>query len=96
MPDWICEKFKGDMALYAICPRCNFTYDCGNALNGELKITNPYVFCPLCGEFLYESDTFDVIYNERDITDLYKMKRDCTVIEHAIEEANKNVIKQSD
>lgn len=88
--NWIYEKFKGDMALYAICPNCNFTYGCGDTLHGNVKITNPYVFCPLCGEFLYESDEYDVVYNERDITDLYKMERDLFVIERTIEEARKN------
>jgi hypothetical protein len=67
-----------------------------DTLHGDIKITNPYVFCPLCGEFLYESEESDVVYNERDITDLYKMERDLSVIEHAIEEARNNDAKQSD
>ena len=91
--DWIYEKFKGDMALYAICPRCNFTYDCGDTLHGDVKIKEQYVFCPLCGEFLYESEEYGVVYNERYISDLYRMERDLSVIEHAIEEANRNTLK---
>ena len=51
---WIFEKFKGDMAVYAICPRCGF-YHCASSLNPDMTttITNQYKLCPMCGEYLY-------------------------------------------
>ena len=29
---WKYEKFKGDMAIYAICPICNFHYCAGDTI----------------------------------------------------------------
>ena len=46
---WRYEKFKGDMAIYAICPRCNFHYCCGDFLKNQ--IVAQYTYCPMCGEY---------------------------------------------
>ena len=91
--NWVYEKFKGDMAIYSICPKCNFVHQCGEVdfKTGEYKVNDQYVFCPLCGTFLYdENESPDVSYNTRDMSELYKMKYNITVIEHAIEEGRKN------
>lgn len=66
---WIYEKFKGDMAIYAICPYCGFTH-CPSRLNTETmqsEIVYQYKHCPECGKYLYDSsdDDVDVIWNDR-------------------------------
>ena len=88
--NWQYEKFKGDMAIYAICPFCNFTHQVGEKdfKTGELNISQQYVFCPMCGSFLYSEGEADCTYNERDITDLYKIKYNTEVITNAINECN--------
>lgn len=71
---WIFEKFKGDMAIYAICPQCGF-YHSPSTLHPDMTttITNQYKICPMCGEYLYvDGDDVDVIWNQRSITELYK------------------------
>lgn len=65
---WVFEKFQGDGALYAFCPKCSFYYGAGV----YDQITKLYNFCPMCGEFLSSCDEFDLIWNERDIMELYK------------------------
>lgn len=68
---WHFEKFKGDMAIYSICPKCGFSKNVSYlTANGEICI-NPqkiYNYCPNCGE----KDTSDhyienvnVIWNKR-------------------------------
>ena len=70
---WRFEKFKGDMAIYAICPQCGF-YHNPSTLNRDMTTTivNQYKFCPMCGEYLYvDGDNVDVIWNQRYISELY-------------------------
>lgn len=69
---WQFEKFKGDMAIYAICPKCGF-YHSPSTTNRDMTttITDQYRFCPMCGEYLYvEGENIDVIWNQRHISDL--------------------------
>ena len=75
---WEYEKFKGDAAIYAFCPKCNF-HHCPSEMNTttwESDILYQYNYCPICGEYLYddkaETDGVEVIWNERDIVELYK------------------------
>jgi excinuclease UvrABC ATPase subunit len=73
---WIFEKFKGDGAIYGICPKCNFRKSMGGLdfKTNEYEIKNQYHYCPMCGEYLYDgSDELNVKWNERDITDLLEM-----------------------
>ena len=72
---WKYEKFKGDMAIYAFCPKCGFHYNPSQlnpkTMQAELKIQ--YHYCPMCSEHLFgDSDTVSVIWNERDIAALYE------------------------
>ena len=71
---WIFEKFKGDMAVYAICPQCGFHHNASTLhQNMTITITGQYKFCPMCGEYLYvDGDEVDVIWNQRDIMELLK------------------------
>ena len=72
---WKYEKFKGDGAIYAFCPKCGF-YHNPSELNIEklvCEVKYQYNFCPVCGEYLCDdSSEIDVIWNERDIMELYK------------------------
>lgn len=70
---WLIEKFKGDMAIYAFCPKCNFHHSVGDTMTGKVFL---YWFCPMCGEYLKIDDSNIEIdrYNERDITELYEEK----------------------
>lgn len=74
---WKYEKFKGDGAIYTFCPKCNFHYSHKglNFKTGTVDITYQYNYCPICGEYLHD-DNFengvDVVWNERDIMELYK------------------------
>ena len=77
---WEYEKFKGDMAIYAFCPKCNF-HHCPSELvkdeDGKLTtdIKYQYNYCPICGEYLYDDkEIVDVVWNERDIEELYNIK----------------------
>ena len=67
---WKYEKFIGDMALYELCPKCGFYHRCGefNGKTGEWEINYNYIYCPMCGEYLYDYDAteVEVIYNERE------------------------------
>lgn len=70
---WIFEKFKGNMAIYSICPKCGFMHNSStlNHKTMESSISNQYKYCPMCGEYLYdERADIEVIWNERSIIDL--------------------------
>ncbi len=71
---WVFTKFKGDKAIYAICPHCNFCYNL-SALNEDLEAVIPSVFkyCPMCSEYLYmtpEKIKIDIV--DRYITEVYE------------------------
>ena len=71
MSKWIFEKFKGDMAIYAICPICNFHYCAGDFI--KKQITTLYTYCPMCGEYLYEDGSeANVTYNKNELEALYE------------------------
>lgn len=72
---WFFERFKGDAAIYAFCPVCNFRYD-PSVMDENVKAVIHYVYnyCPNCGEFLYVDANeikIDRDY-ERHIIELYK------------------------
>ena len=74
---WEYEKFKGDLAIYAFCPKCNFHHN-PSRLNHdtmECEFRYQYNYCPICGEYLFddkaEEDGYSVTWNERDIIELY-------------------------
>ena len=69
---WQFEKFQGDMAIYAICPKCGFDHPVSTISDFfELKINSAllYNYCPMCGEkdetdhFLTEEQ--EVVWNQR-------------------------------
>lgn len=71
---WQYEKFRGDMAIYAICPVCGFTH-CPSRLNCETMLSEiiyQYNYCPICGEYLFDAsdDDFEITWNERDVLEL--------------------------
>jgi hypothetical protein len=68
---WRIEKFEGDMAIYAFCPKCNFHDSIGDTISNEVFL---YRYCPMCGEYLYIKDKKLEIdaYNERNVSELYK------------------------
>ncbi len=75
---WTYEKFKGDGAIYAFCPKCGFHHNPSSFLPNsegihEVQITYQYNYCPMCGEYLYDDDIEHATYirNERDIEELY-------------------------
>ena len=77
---WKYEKFKGDMAIYAICPICNFHYCAGDTI--KKQITNLYTYCPMCGEYLYEDcSEANVTYNKNEIEALYELKLNWEIID---------------
>lgn len=86
--NWQYEKFKGDMAIYAICPICNFIHHVGEKdfKTGELKVSEQYTFCPMCGTFLYSEGEASCTYNEKDVVELYQMKLNMDVITNTINE----------
>lgn len=68
---WIFEKFRGDGAIYAICPKCGFHYASGSTLEMDAGLRQ-YRYCPMCGEFLLNpSEEIEVTWNERDMMVLY-------------------------
>ena len=76
---WKYEKFKGDMAIYAICPICNFHYCCGDFL--KKQIVTQYTYCPMCGEYLYENtEEVNVIYNKNELDVLYELELNWEII----------------
>lgn len=74
---WAFEKFYGDAAVYAICPKCGFMHNVSLFKTGSMEIEvdtdRIYNFCPMCGEEdeTEYGDNVDVIWNERDWKDLY-------------------------
>lgn len=76
---WKYEKFKGDGAIYAFCPKCGF-YHCPSSFNPQTmkcEISYQYNFCPMCGKHLYNShfkDGVNVVWNERDIFERYNIE----------------------
>ena len=73
---WTYEKFKGDAAIYAFCPKCNF-HHCPSEMSFETwesDILYQYNYCPMCAEYLYDENFVhgvEVIWKERDIMELY-------------------------
>ena len=58
---WQYEKFKGDSAIYAFCPKCNFRHDPSDMEKDEYGKWNTvikyqYNYCPICGEYLYNDN----------------------------------------
>ena len=72
---WKYEKFIGDMAIYAIYPKCDHMLCVGGAplyTYEEPEITNLYKYCPFCGEYLYDdSEEVDVAWNERNMLEVF-------------------------
>ena len=89
MKHWKFERFKGDGAIYGICPNCNFYHNV-STLDENLvpHITNQFLFCPACGDYLYDPnpETSPIIKYERNILDLYN--------EECNEEYILNVVKK--
>ncbi len=83
---WKYESFIGDPQIYAICPVCGFgVYPSGLSFGDETMecdIKYQLNYCPICGEYLRNnySTTARVIWKERSVTDLYKMRRNCNVL----------------
>jgi hypothetical protein len=77
---WKYEKFFGDAAIYAFCPKCKFYHNPSELIadeDGKLttEIQYQYNYCPICGEYLYDDKSeVDVAWNERDIEELYNIK----------------------
>lgn len=77
MAVWKYEKFKGDAAIYAFCPKCGFHHNPSRMEQDEngrwsTEIKFQYKYCPMCAEPLFDkSGEVDVIWDERDITELY-------------------------
>jgi len=77
---WEYEKFRGDAAIYAFCPKCKFYHNPSRMDMGEngkwtTEIKYQYNYCPICGEYLYnDNKNVDVTWNERDIEELYSIK----------------------
>lgn len=77
---WKYEKFRGDAAIYAFCPKCKFRHNPSQMVTGEdgewtTEIQYQYNYCPICGEYLHDENfenSVEVIWNERDIMELYK------------------------
>lgn len=71
---WKYEKFKGDGAIYAFCPKCNFHHNPSeyNIKTGQTDVIYQYNYCPMCAEPLYdENGEIEIIWNERNIAELY-------------------------
>ena len=77
---WTYEKFRGDAAIYAFCPKCKFYHNPSKLIRDEdgnltTDIQYQYNYCPICGEYLYDDkEIVDIIWNERDIEELYNIK----------------------
>lgn len=72
---WIYEKFKRDMAIYAICPECGFHHSPSkyNTKTNQNIITYQYNYCPICGIYLFNKnlkEEIEVIWNKRDILEI--------------------------
>ena len=73
---WRFEKFKGESAIYIICPKCGFSHNVSYiALPFEICI-NPqeiYNFCPICGEedtSNHYEENREVIWNQRNYEEM--------------------------
>lgn len=77
---WKYERFKGDAAIYALCPRCNFYHNPSRLVTDEegkfdTEIEYQYNFCPNCGEYLFDDNKMcDVVWKERDVEELYNIE----------------------
>lgn len=77
---WKYERFRGDAAIYAFCPKCNFHHNPSSLVRDEdgnftTDIKYQYNYCPICGEYLYDDkEIVDVVWKERDIEELYNIK----------------------
>lgn len=61
------------MAIYVICPICNFHYCAGDTLDSQ--ISKQYIYCPMCEEYLYENtEKVNVIYNENELDNFYELE----------------------
>lgn len=77
---WKYEKFNGDLAIYAFCPKCGFHHNPSrrDSETMEASIVYQYHYCPVCGEYLYDDnlkkDGVPVTWDERDVTELWEME----------------------
>lgn len=75
---WKYEKFRGDGAVYAFCPKCNFHHNPSKYFPEErdTRVIYQYNYCPICGEYLYDADVetngYKTIWEVRDIAELHK------------------------
>jgi rubredoxin len=69
---WKFEKFKDNLAIYCICPNCNFIHNTSHVRNDlSVEIVNQYHYCPMCGENLFTpEEDIDVVWNQRTLSDL--------------------------
>lgn len=78
---WEYERFRGDAAIYAFCPKCGFHHNPSRMVTDEdgkwtTEIQYQYNYCPLCGEYLHNENFengVEVTWNERDILELYEV-----------------------
>lgn len=93
MKQWKFEKFQGDMAIYGFCPNCNYSHVV-SSLDEYMTpyITNQYIFCPCCGEYLFveNPENAPVTKNERHILDYYYEE----INEEAVKKAVARVLHQ--
>lgn len=74
---WEYERFRGDAAIYAFCPKCQFYHNPSRMTTDEdgkwtSEILYQYNYCPMCGEYLYDdNEEVEITLDERDIMDLY-------------------------
>lgn len=75
---WEYEKFIGNMAIYALCPKCGYYHNPSSLSRDKdggwiQEILYQYNYCPMCGEYLYDEDGeengFEVTWNERNFYD---------------------------
>lgn len=49
---WVFVKYPGDLAVYAVCQHCGFTYPCYRKEDGLIFVPDfkkVYKYCPECG-----------------------------------------------
>ena len=79
---WKYERFRGDAAIYAFCPKCEFHHNPSRSVRDEndnwtQEVLYQYNYCPMCGEYLYDENAengIEIIWGERDILELYDME----------------------
>lgn len=67
---WIFIKYKNNMAIYAVCQHCGFTYECSDIQTKPFKVTpkEPYPYCPNCGRKMGLFDNYKIYkYKEEDM-----------------------------